>query len=71
MRKDGAVRALLSCLALPAFLGSCSWCEGFPALEGRSGKPTVSLLVLAEKVFLSPQLLHTAPGYWVFNIEAN
>lgn len=71
MRKDGAVRAVLSCLVLPAFLGSCSWCEGFPALEGRSGKPTVSLLVLVEEVFLSPQLLCTAPGDWAFNIEAN
>lgn len=71
MRKDGAVRAVLRCLALPAFLGSCSRCEGFPALEGRSGKPTVSLLVLAEELFLSPQLLRTAPGDWASNIEAN
>lgn len=71
MRKDGAVRAVLRCLVVPAFLGSCSQCEGFPAPEGRSGKPMVSLLVLAEEVFLSPQHLCTAPGVWAFNMEAN
>lgn len=48
MHKDGAARAVLGCLALPAVLGWCSWCEGFPALEGRSENPQSHCLFLLK-----------------------
>lgn len=48
MHKDGAARAVLACLALPAVLGWCSWCEGFPALEGRSGNSQSRCLFLLK-----------------------
>lgn len=59
MHKDGAARAVLGCLALPAILGWCSWCEGFQLWREGLGTQ-ISLLVLAEELFLSSQLLCSA-----------
>lgn len=47
MHKDGAARAV----GLPGIASSswlCSWCEGFPALEGRSGNPQSHCLFLLK-----------------------
>lgn len=49
MHKDGAARAVLSCLVLPAFLGSHSRSEGFPELEGRLGSAQLPCLLLLKK----------------------
>lgn len=65
MHKDGAARAVLSCLVLPAFLGSHSRPEGFPELEGRLGSSQPPSLLLLKK-FSGPhnsytRLLGTGP----------
>lgn len=65
MQKDGAARAVLSCLVLPAFLGSHSRPEGFPELEGRLGSSQPPCLLLLKK-FSGPhnsytRLLGTGP----------
>lgn len=62
MHKDGAVRAVLSCLVLPAFLGSRSGSEGFPELEGRLGSAQPPCLLLLKK-FSGPHNSYTRlPG---------
>lgn len=49
MRKDGAVRAVLSCLVLPAFLGSCSGVKAFQLWKEGLGSPEPPCLFLFKR----------------------